>query len=225
MKQRDEASDEVGLTPIMTAVVWIGCVVVGLTGILTPIIRLKPPAKQLSPVQVTLMRVELTQTAAPQPNAPPPAAKQPTEQTAPAPPPAAAIAQPSPSIAFQLPTSLPAAVATAADAVPARQPSASDTAAPTVQHITYGVGEGQQPKPEYPLEAQIAREYGAITIRFTIDQDGNVTDAQVIKRCPYPDLNQSALRGVRDLWHFAPGPPRIAETEIDYAPKSNEGSP
>jgi TonB family protein len=125
-----------------------------------------------------------------------------------------AVAAPSASIAFALPTSGPARIVSAAQAAPSQ---AQADATPT--RIVYGQGEGQQPKPDYPLEAQIAREYGKVLVRFTIGQDGSVTSAEAIQPCPYPLLNQSAVRTIREEWRFEPGPVRVREIIIEFDPK------
>jgi TonB family protein len=213
----DEISPSIGLMPIGTAITWLGCLIVGITGILVPAVRRTIAAKTFSPVQATVIHVDLTQNSSPAPNPAAQADQSAAQESAPpAAPPLPTVAAPSATIAFAIPTIAPAQTVVAAKAVPIESDA---TAATAVQQITFGVGEGQQPKPDYPIEAQIAREYGAVTIRYDINNDGSVSNAQVIKRCPYADLNQAALRGIRETWRFAPGPPRVAETEIDYAPK------
>jgi TonB family protein len=88
-----------------------------------------------------------------------------------------------------------------------------------VQRLTYGQGEGQQPAPEYPLEADIAGQHGSILVRFTIGEDGRVTSAEATQPCPYPLLNQSAVRTIREEWRFKPGPVRIDEIIIEFKRK------
>ena len=73
-----------------------------------------------------------------------------------------------------------------------------------------------QPAPEYPIESQLAGQHGVVVVRFTVDQDGNVTTAQAIQPCPWPLLNQSAVRAVRETWHFRPGPVRAYEVSIQF---------
>jgi protein TonB len=189
---------------------------VGLTGLLMPAVPHAAPAKKLPPVQATLIHVELTRTAAPTPNSAaetsPPAALEP-----PAPPPLAAVAPPTATVAFALPTSGPTRTVSAAQAVPT--PSADQNAAPTVERLTYGEGEGQQPAPEYPLEADLAGQRGSVLVRFTVGEDGRVTSAEVIQPCPYPLLNQSAVRTIREEWRFKPGPVRVDEIIIQFRRK------
>jgi periplasmic protein TonB len=211
-------SAEVGMTPIGTAIVWVGCLVVGLTGLVIPAVHQPAPHKQLSPVQAMLIHVELSRDnsrASPTvPPVEPEPAPLPANLSPPAAPPMTAVAAPSASIAFALPTSGPARNVSAAQAAPSQ---AQADVMPT--RIVYGQGEGQQPKPDYPLEAQIARQYGKVLVRFTIGEDGSVTSAKAIGPCPYPLLNQSAVRTIHEEWRFEPGPGRVREIIIEFDPK------
>lgn len=56
-------------------------------------------------------------------------------------------------------------------------------------------------KPMYPLEAQSARISGVVIIEATIDTDGRVYDAKVLRSIPM--LDQPALDAVRQ-WEFTP---------------------
>jgi TonB family protein len=60
-------------------------------------------------------------------------------------------------------------------------------------------------RPIYPAEAQAARIQGVVIIEATIDIDGRVHDARVIRSVPA--LDDAALEAVRQ-WEFAP-------TEVD----------
>jgi TonB family protein len=211
----EKHSAAVGLTPIGTTVVWIGCMAVGWTGLLIPAIHRTAPARQFSPVRVMLIHVDLTRDASAPPNAPQPTAEPMPALAPPAAPPIPVVAPLSASIAFALPTPGPSRTASPAEAVPSR-PNTDLT--PT--RIVYGQGEGQQPKPDYPPEAQIARQYGKVLVRFTIGEDGSVTSAEAIQPCPYPLLNQSAVRTIREEWRFEPGPVRVREIIIEFDPKN-----
>jgi protein TonB len=214
--QGDEQSQGVGLAPVGTTVVWIGCLTVGLTGILLPFKpRGESVKRQQPPVQAVLMHVDLTQNSQPLQSAPPAEPAPPAPPAAASPPPAppiAAVAAPSAALAFALPTTGPTRIVSAAEAVPSGS-------AWGVERITLGVGEGQQPKPEYPPEAALAREGGTVRVRYTIGEDGSVIAAAAINACPYPLINQSAVRTVRDEWRFPPGPVRVAETDFEFNPK------
>ncbi len=90
------------------------------------------------------------------------------------------------------------------------------TVAPTVTHLTFGEGEGDQPLPDYPHDAVTQRQEGAVGVRLTVADDGRVINAYVITPCRWPLLNQSALRAVRQHWRFQPGLQRQYEVSIEF---------
>jgi protein TonB len=55
--------------------------------------------------------------------------------------------------------------------------------------------------PVYPAIARSARVQGDVVIEMTIDAEGNVADARVVKSVPM--LDQAALEAVRQ-WHYQP---------------------
>jgi protein TonB len=70
------------------------------------------------------------------------------------------------------------------------------------------VGRGVQPPvkikdvtPVYPATAKAARVGGTVTIEATIDTDGKVSDARVVKSVPL--LDEAALNAVRQ-WEYKP---------------------
>jgi protein TonB len=216
----DESAQPVGLAPIGTTILWTGCLAVGMAGILMPVIPRAPAPKTFAPVQATLIHVELRSRNSPAPAPSLAAHPAPAESApnAPPPPPAlAAVAAPTAAVAFALPTSGPTQVVAIARAAPAQAPDPN--AKPTIQRLTYGQGEGDQPAPEYPLEADLAGQHGSILVRFTVGEDGRVTSAEAIKPCPYPLLNQSAVRTIREEWRFKPGPVRVDEIIIEFKRK------
>ncbi len=87
---------------------------------------------------------------------------------------------------------------------------------PTVVHLVYGQGDGDQPRPDYPEEAALEHQEGTVTLRFTVDAAGRVGNVQVTRSSPWPLLNQAAQRAVRDTWHFSAGAPRIFDVPIQF---------
>jgi protein TonB len=109
------------------------------------------------------------------------------------------------------PVGLPATAL--AKALPAQ---ASYTGVPVYQTISYGTGAGDQPKPDYPREADEAGQEGTVILRFKVDTDGRVTDVTVAKPCAWPLLNEAAARSIRDTWSYSAGPARYFEIGIVY---------
>ena len=180
------SDSEAKILPVATLVLWLACVAVGIAGWWLPYTRPAPAPKQPEPVEAELIDVKI----APPTQLPSPAA---SPQT---PPPMKPFAAPQPAVQ------------------PAR--STAPPAAPTTQQLTFGQGEGAQPAPEYPIEAQLAGQHGVVVVRFTVDKNGNVTSAQAASASPWPLLNQSAVRAVRETWHFAPGSARTYEVSIQF---------
>jgi protein TonB len=112
------------------------------------------------------------------------------------------VVEPSPEIPF---------------AVPTNQPFRKASTGSPVQHLTFGTGEGDKPAPEYPREAKIARQQGTVVVRFTVDADGHVVNAEAFSPSPYPLLNQAAVRAVRETWdHFPAGKVRVYDVSFQF---------
>jgi len=223
-----QASQENLLLPVATLVVWVGCAAVGVTGWALPYARARLAAKpepqpviaQLVPVKLSVQPVAPAQTAPALPTpAPPPALPQLT------PPPAAPpliVAEPAPQIAFAVPVAAPARVGAAQEASfrtpePAvTSPVASIAPTPAPQLLTFGVGEGRQPLPEYPRDARRLGQEGTVTVRLTVGENGRVLAAEATEPSPWPLLNNAALRAVRQRWQFASGPVRLYEVAIRF---------
>jgi periplasmic protein TonB len=237
------AARAVGITPILTLVLWIGCLAVGAIGLKLPYPGAREPATEAEPVKAKLIDVKITNDRTIQPEAGPPSGSEspkPAKATVvqepeiPALPPVPAVAAPSPAIAFAVPVEGPTRIVEA-KAAPAR-PSAMAATAPNTrdrqtpapsaaaavpaadapQQLTFGEGEGKQPAPEYPREAVIARQEGTVVVRFTVGRDGRVRNAEASTPSPSALLNQAAVRAVRETWRFNPGPVRTYEVSIQF---------
>jgi periplasmic protein TonB len=235
MRSEETEPGEVAIVPICTMVIWLGCLGVGIAGALIPYPRPRAPENEQAPVQAQVMHVELTNDPSPRPDIDPARSPVPVPQFAPpAPPEQAAVppaqplvtlAVPSPSIAFAQPTKSPSRIVDARQAasaqpqpVAATLPSAGrETATPAApKQLTYGEGEGRQPKPEYPREAIMARQQGTVVVQFTVGEDGRVQSAKAASPCPFAMLNQAAVRAVRETWRFREGPKRVFEVSIEF---------
>ena len=212
------SAQETSLTMFATFVLWSGCLIVGVTGLLLPHRLPSPPRPEPPPIAATMLNVSISnspsspndqtaaQTPPPEDQDPAPAPPVPTPSNAP---PLQEVAEPSAKIAFALPVKSTGPIVSAAAAVPSR---AADAAAPgqipgsSVQHLVFGQGKGQQPAPEYPREAALAGEEGTVIVQFTVDADGRVDTAFAKTPCRSMLLNQAAVRTIRDSWRFKSGP-------------------
>jgi len=63
---------------------------------------------------------------------------------------------------------------------------------------------GRMPSPSYPAESRRKGQTGTVTVEFTVDHTGRVISAYAKSPCPWPLLNNEAVRTVR-RWKFPPG--------------------
>ena len=210
-----EPTEDTSLVEVWTFVTWTVWLAVGLLGFWLHYSRPHPPVRPPEPVKMEKLFVQLAkQPAVPLENlrlsanagASPSA---PSDELAPPPIP---VAEPSPAIAFAVP------VEGATRVVPFNQAAYGRSAkpSPVVQELTYGVGEGQQPAPEYPSQAIEQHQEGTVVVRFVVGESGLVTSAEAVRPCPWPLLNESAVRTIRHLWRFGPGPVREYEITIHF---------
>jgi TonB family protein len=209
-----EGVEDIGLVPVFTLVLWVFCMVVGLSGLLYSRWRAAVPTTQAS-IPVSILAVELKEDVLQM-------ADTESDETEQMPgvvpamllPPAPAVAVASPAIAFALPVEGLVRLVDVKRAAPMKPLSAVGPA--NVQRLTLGEGEGKQPNPEYPREAALASQEGTIIVRFTVGADGRVTKAEAVVPCRWPLLNQAALRKVREAWRFPPGAVRSYEISIEF---------
>ncbi|MDR3229585.1 MAG: energy transducer TonB [Puniceicoccales bacterium] len=231
---------------LLTFVLWAGCAGVGLCGILgeMPSNTPKNTASKPAPTVAKLIRVELADSPEmppPQtPNsdtpdvAPPPA--MPLPLPAPAPTPVAPTPPNTPAllpvaapetVVFPLPVEGPTQIvpaeqaayaAPAAPPAPAAPIGLATPAAP--MRLVFGVGDGRQPKPNYPEIAIRRNQTGTVRIRFEVDADGRVTSAEISQPCLYDVLNEAARSAVRHRWRFPKGEIRTYEVDIKFELRS-----
>jgi protein TonB len=228
-----EKRREIPLLPVITLVIWVVWLAVGIVGLIWPSIPAQPPASttQPAPDQPQELQVDVTNEPLPapdedQPPPPPDLADQtPAPDLADAGPPAVLAALPAPDIAFERLVEGPVRIVSAATAAPAPVPTNASkvplSRLTTPQRIVFGRGEGVQPAPQYPLEAVLDQEQGTVVVRFTVNAQGRVDSAQAYVPCPWPLLNQEALRTIRQTWRFSPGPPRFYEVSIHFGLKAS----
>jgi len=218
-----EISSDSRFTPVVTLVLWVSCSLIGVLGFAMPYSRPLVAKAQPEPVQVEMLNVELT--SEPLPDLAPPVANSlatppPAEAVAPPQlPQPLAVALPSAAIAFALPMEGPARIVDATQAsysTSAVSNNAVATVTLPVQTLTFGQGSGKQPAPEYPWRAQNEGQEGVVNVRFTVAENGRVVSAEAITPSPWPMLNDSAVRTVRNRWRFNAGSLRAYEVAIRF---------
>jgi len=138
-------------------------------------------------------------------------------------PPLLDLAVPSPAISFAVPVEEPPRVQAAAPATaPALAANVGRVVGPAglgaapPRPLTLGVGEGRQPRPLYPSEALRRGQQGRIMVRLTVGENGRVASAEAVEPCPWPLLNEAAVRTVRDRWRFSAGEVRVYQVSIVF---------
>jgi protein TonB len=219
----DSSPDAPRGVAVLTLVLWLGCSLVAALGFALPYTRPQPAKPPPDPVLVEMLQVELSNDPLPDPEPPPAHAlaspPPPGAVAEPVLPPAVAVALPSPAIAFALPVEGATRIVEAAQAGysgPASTNHSPSAAAPAVQSLTFGVGAGRQPAPDYPWHAQAKGQEGAVGVRFTVAENGRVTAAEAIAPSPWQILNESAVRTIRSRWRFPAGKLRAYEVAIHF---------
>jgi protein TonB len=211
----------VSMLSLFTAVLWVVFVAAGAAGLKIQYAKLSTAPKVLPPITVERLdvnviktepvgspKIELTQRQPiPEPN----------PVAAPSLPSLLPVADPKLDIPFPLAVKDPSKITERSKAVPsAVRATPTATKSTSVEHLTFGEGEGDQPAPDYPTEAKVAHQEGNVIVQMTIGENGDVTDATVTSPCSWPILNQAALRAVRDTWYFGKGPIRYKDIEFVF---------
>lgn len=204
----------VSLAQLTTLIVWVFCGAVGLFGFVLPYAH---PAKAAQPEALTveMLNVQLSATPELQPasgSSGQPAAAAMVIPSAPQP---MAVAEPSAAVAFAIPVENVTRIADVRNASYYQAP-ANQSAAPAVQHITFGQGEGRQPAPDYPTRARREGQQGTVVVRLTVGETGSVLAAEAVTPSPWPLLNDSAVRTVKNRWAFSGGRTRVYEVPIRF---------
>lgn len=77
------------------------------------------------------------------------------------------------------------------------------------------------PAPRYPADALRAGTSGEVMVEFTVDVDGSVSNARVVRADPPRTFDREALAAVR-RWRFEPVPaPVTTRRTIGFAPTAN----
>ncbi len=216
--------DDARLSLVLALVVWVGCVTVGVLGLVLPYRRPVPVGPSPLRIETRIVQVELAGSSVPHPqraeaNQPPPLPDPvPPPLQIPEAPPLAVVASPSPAVAFPvLSDGLERAEAPEQAVVgPYAVRQSGSPSELAVHPLVFGEGEGKQPAPEYPRAAVRGRQEGTVRIGFTVAADGRILLAEVMVPSPWPLLNEAALRAVRERWRFAAGTVRRYEVPIRF---------
>jgi len=224
-----ESASAISLQQVTLAVLWVSALAIGVVGGW----RLYPPPKALEPgpppIQAERLNVRLAAKSTPGPKAltsaavaldqPPPV---PQLLKLPPSPRLAAVASPSERLAFAIPVTAASREVSPRDAqaeIPAQAVQTVSDAKPASRApigLAFGVGEGDQPAPEYPFAAKRAHQTGVVVIRFSVGTDGRVLTAEVSEPSPWKLLNEEALRTVQRRWRFGPGAVRDYTVPIEF---------
>lgn len=213
------------LLTTVTLVVWVGCLGVGTLGLgLTYPRPTRPESPSRTTVRAEVLDVEVARVPVPRTETtlPPLSVALPTPAlpllAVPEAAPLLEVATPSPAIAFALPVEGPSRVVAQEEAEHVR-PAESvpvPSAQPAPQPLTFGQGEGNQPAPEYPRAAVRSGQEGTVRVGLTVGENGRVLAAEAVTPCPWPLLNEAAVRVVHQRWRFAPGSTRRYEVAIRF---------
>jgi periplasmic protein TonB len=223
--------------PVMTLTGWLALLAVGLLGFALPYVRPEPPLPEPELPPIAALDIELTASpptvrsqVLPPPDAvpPPPLA----DQLAPlSPPSAVAVIELTDTAEFPVPVEVPAIVDRPAKIAPVESPPSTPTPVPAVAasavkndgvpgpvvtSLRFGQGEGRQAAPIYPRQAVKLEQEGAVTVVFTVGAEGRVVSTELSRACPFPLLNNEALRVIKQRWRFAQGEVRRYEVTIRF---------
>lgn len=222
----NEEKTEIPWPTVLTLVLWTTTCSISIVGVMVPYARPAIEAKKETVITAETLQVQLTAQPILE------MANELPQISAPQPPELASIVQPleTPSftavadprvVAFALPvegpvqTVEPKLAAYAAPSEPV-QTNKAVRSMPAPRQLTYGQGDGRQPAPEYPYRARREGQEGTVKVRFLVGEDGRVLSAEAVSPSPWPVLNDSALRVVRERWRFRAGDLRNYEVAIRF---------
>jgi len=221
---------------LFTSVLCLGCLAVGVLGIIIPHAGLTLVGKPAEPVQAELLNVELTSEdtvaslpiqsqALPSPSAPEkvlsPAIPQPNRLEPFSP---NRLATRVPALDRSNPVAFPVAAKNPQSTVPTEQVQSqngerSETASAAhsaPQTLQFGFGVGKQPAPEYPWQAARDGQEGIVKVEFSVAENGRVSSARAAEPSAWTLLNEAAVRTVRQRWKFSAGKLRTYEVAIRF---------
>ncbi len=208
----DAEPHRIDLLPVLTFVLWLACLTVGLAGYWRSVAPTSRPVPFEARTDVRFVDVSLINARVS------PASVAETRASGydvPLP-----TVPPLPLVSDFFPAVVPVRLSASLKQIDfaSRAPPRPATSGPTTSYrkIAYGSGAGKQPRPDYPIESQLAGQEGTVVVRFVVREDGAVTSAEVSRKCQWPLLDQAAERSIKENWTYPPGPERHYEISITY---------
>lgn len=69
---------------------------------------------------------------------------------------------------------------------------------------------------EYPEDAKAQKQEGKVFVKFVIDKEGNVRDAEIANGTKFESLNSEALRVIKSMPQWKPGKQRGQNVNVSY---------
>lgn len=207
---------------------WLSLLLAGLVGFSVDYQRPVAKAVPAPPPPAQMIDVELAPVSADLAESEPPSATLPSPLPLPSPQAPALSEAPelvpvadAASVAFALPVEGPVRIVAAPNAscTGRRGNGAGEGGASysgPVETLVFGKGQGAQPAPHYPWKAVKQGQEGSVGIVFSVGNDGRVVSGEVSRPCPWPLLNECALRTVLHRWRFSTGELRYYEVIIQF---------
>ncbi len=225
----NESASAISLQQVTLAVLWVSALAIGVLGGFRSYPPPKAPEPEPLPIQAEYLDVRLAVKSIPQSKTSesavatlnqPPRLLQP--QKLPPSPQLALVASPTERLAFPVPVEGPNRVAPSQEVLTQIPPQTKQTISDTKSadreplELSFGIGEGDQPAPEYPFAAKRAHQTGVVVIRLSVGTDGRVLTAEVSEPSPWRLLNEEAVRTVQRRWRFRPGAVRDYTVPIEF---------
>ncbi|MBR6083803.1 MAG: energy transducer TonB, partial [Salinivirgaceae bacterium] len=69
---------------------------------------------------------------------------------------------------------------------------------------------------EYPEDAKAQKQEGKVFVKFVIDKEGNVRDAEIVNGTRFESLNNEALRVIKSMPQWKPGKQRGQNVNVSF---------
>lgn len=69
---------------------------------------------------------------------------------------------------------------------------------------------------QYPEDAKVQKQEGKVFVKFVIDKEGNVRDAEIVNGTRFESLNNEALRVIKSMPQWKPGKQRGQNVNVSF---------